>query len=302
MEKDLSLNDVVSYARDFKNFQEVLMAVYLHPEWLTKVPEGRKWAILHHIVLSGNVDHFDQILVSQQKNKDFRLLSETADKLNVLDIAKSYDHLNNMLKRVERLVKLDELLTYAKDGKWDECFEIVKENPEYGNQKPPYRRFYLIHHIAYSNEINQFKRFQAIEGFKFSLTLRVDKKRINDIAREAKCKEFTKFIEQEYPAFFEADDDDFYKPSEKAIKQTENINILMEQTDAWHESSSLMAPAKNQFTRSEVNKMVPKKIVKQSSTAASNIASRHPKETILQLLRCSLTNAVVTDPGKENNH
>ncbi|CAF1207109.1 unnamed protein product [Rotaria magnacalcarata] len=296
MDEELSLDEIISYAREFQNFEKVFSAVYLHPNWLTTIPPTRRWAILHHIVLSGNTVHFDQILPSQKSNAQFRLLTKTADQETILDIAKSHVYLSDMLKRIERLIKLDELLNYAKEGKWDQCIEIVKQNPSYGNEKPPYRRFYLIHHLAYSNAVEAFKEFLKIENFQFSLLLRVDGKKVNDIAREAKCEAFANFIEKDYAAFFDDDDDDdvLYEPSAAQSRLDQHdANIIIVPHAICHEPKSSCEPEKKLMNRAEVNKLVPRK---SKPINISNIPTRYSSKTILNLLTCSLTRATVTDP------
>jgi hypothetical protein len=305
MDNILSLQDAIECAKNFKNFQGLRMAVSLHPEWLTTIPEDRKWAIIHHIVYSGNIDHLDQLLALEKSNKDFRLLVESRDNETILDIAKILDE-GKMYKRIERLVKLDEMLNYAKDCQWDKCYDIVKENPNYGNEKPPYRRFYLIHHIACANEIDQFERFKKIENFNFIMNLRADRKKINTIAREGNGKEFAKYIETNYPSYFDEneEDDKLYEPSDEAKKHTNNINTLMEQRNILQESDISFGPVSNIVTRKEADYNMKHKLLKQQAelkrqaSNANKPVIEHSTETIRGLLTCSLTHAIVTDPGK----
>ncbi|CAF2962097.1 unnamed protein product [Rotaria sp. Silwood2] len=302
MDNVLSLQEAVSSAKNFKNFEEVLMTIHFHPEWLTMIPDDRRWAILHHIVFSDNVNHLDRVLATQKSNKNFRLLSKTADNDTVLDIAKSRDDLFDMLKRIERLVKLDELLNDAEKGNWNKCYEIVKEDPMLANEKPPYRQFYLIHYLAYADEIEQFKKFQEINMFQFDLTLRVDRKKTNDIAREGKGERFAQYIEKQYPTLFNADntDDKLYEPSEQAKKHTNNINSLIEQRHTYAEPDFSFGPAKNLLTRKEADKKVkPKpKPPPPTTTTDANKPLQQPMEAVLSFLTCSLTHAIVNDPGK----
>ncbi|CAF0921336.1 unnamed protein product [Rotaria sordida] len=298
MDNVLSFEEAVRSAKHFENFEDVLITLHFHPEWLTKIPETRRWAILHHIVYSGNIQHFEQVLALQKSNKDFRLLSKTIENETILDIAKLRDDLSDMLKRIERLVKLDELLNYAREYQWNKCYEIVKENSILGNEKPPYRLFYLIHHLAYADETEQFKKFQQIENFQFDLTLRIDRKKINDIAREGKGKNFAQYIETTYPSYFNTNytDDQLYEPSEQAKKHTKNINTLMDQRSIYNESDFSFGPAKNHLTRTEADKKVKPKSTPSTSTNISNKSLQQPTEAILSLLTCSLTRAIVNDP------
>jgi len=304
MDNILSFQDAVECAKNFKNFQGVLMAVNLHPEWLTTIPETRKWAIIHHVVYSGNIDHLDQLLAIQKVNRDFNLLVESSENETILDIARVLDS-QEMFKHIERLVKLDEMLDYAKKCEWDKCYDIVRAHPNYGNEKPPYRRFYLIHHMAFANEIQQFERFQKIENFQFTMNLRADRKKINTIAKEGNGKEFAKYIETHYRSYFDEDeeDDKLYEASDAAKRHTDNINTLMEQRNILQEPDISFGPASNIVTRQETDKQLQHKLLKQQqekklARKTNKPIMDHPIDTIRSLLTCSLTHAIVTDPGQ----
>ncbi|CAF1349690.1 unnamed protein product [Adineta steineri] len=299
MSNTLSLQTTCEDAKHFRNFTGILMAISLHPEWLVKIPEGRAWAILHHVVYSGEVNQLEQLLALQKSNTAFRLLSPTSKNETVLDIAKLRPDQKEMLQRIERLVKLDEMLAYAKDCEWDKCYSIIEENPSYGNEKPPYRRFYLIHHIAADNNIEQFKIFKKIQNFKFDVTLRADRKKINIIAREEGSNVFADYIEQEYSSYFDDDeiDDQLYEPSDTALQQTNKINVLMEQHNIFQDSNFNLGPAEIKKPRravdAEVEKTQPKP--KQASNQSQSGVG-YSVGFIQNLLKCSLTGFTVTDP------
>jgi hypothetical protein len=309
MDNTLSLQDAIECAKNFKNFQGILLAVSLHPEWLTTIAENRKWAMIHHIVYSGNIDHLDQLLALQKMNPKFNLLVQSRNHETILDVAKVLDDERKMFTHIERLAKLDEMLNYAKDCQWDKCYEIVQDNPNYGNEKPPYRRFYLIHHIACANEIEQFERFQKIKGFDFTMNLRAERKKINVIAREGNGVEFAKYIERNYPTYFQDDkqDDKLYEPSDEAKKHTNDINILMERRNIPQEPDLSFGPIANVVTRGEADHKMKQKLIKQQQELqqqqqqAKKPILEHPIDTIRILLTCSLTHAIVTDPGQSCN-
>jgi hypothetical protein len=299
------LQEAIECAKNFKNFDDVLMAVSLHPEWLIAIPEKRNWAIIHHVVFSGEIKHLDQLLVSQKSNKDFRLLVESRKHETILDIAKLLNDEGKMYKHIERLVTLDEMLDYAKNSQWDQCYEIVQANPNYGNEKPPYRRYYLIHHIACANDIKQFERFKKIPKFTFSMNLRADKKKINVIARENNGLEFAKYIEKNYPAYFEEDEQDnqLYEPSNALKQHTDQMNCLMEQRNISQESDFSFGPVTNMYTRGEADKQMKEKLLKlqaekaKAANQTNKVINQYPIDTVRSLLTCPLTHAIVTDPG-----
>jgi hypothetical protein len=304
------LHKAINSAKNFENFQDVLMAVSLHPEWLTIIPDDRKWAILHQIIFSGDVEHLDQLLALQKSNQEFRLLTNTRDKETVLDIANLRQDAPKMIKRIEQLIKLDEMLNYAKICQWEECYKIAKENPTFVNEKPPYRRYYLIHHMATANAIKEFERFTQIKGCKFDLTLRADRKKINVIAREENCPQFAEYIEKQYPILLDENDpeiDDVYKPSEKSLQQTKAITLMVQKNVVKDLDEDLMGEApKPQKSRHEVVKHLAairsqhEKEQNHASNAALQIKEEKRKVLVLDTLTCPLTLAVFVDPGKHH--
>ena len=304
MDNILSLQEAIESAKNFKNFDGVQMAVSFHPEWLTEIAGERNWAIIHHVVYSGNIEHFDQLIALQQWNKGFRLLVESRKNETILDIAKLLNDEGKMYKRIERLVTLDKMLDYAKSSEWDACYDIVRANPNYGNEKPPYRRYYLIHHIACANEIEQFERFEKIPNLRLAMNLRADQKKINVIARENNCADFAKYIERKYRKHFEEDEEEdrLYEPSNASRKHTDQVNHLLEQRNIAQESSFSFGPVKNAITRGEADKQMKEKLLKQQAekakaNQANKATTQYPIDTVRGLLTCPLTHAIVTDPG-----
>jgi hypothetical protein len=302
------LHKAINSAKNFENFQDVLMAVSLHPEWLTSIPEGRAWAILHQIILSGDVNHLNQLLVLQKSNKNFRLLTNTKDGKTVLQVASLRNDAPDMTKRVQQLVKLDEMLSYAYDCVWDRCYEIAKENPSFVNEKPPYRRFYLIHHMACANAIEQFERFKQIKDCKFDLNLQADQKKINVIAREQNRPEFAAYMEQQCPFLLNDDSsslDDANKPSEEAVKQTDAINTLMAQKSIVKAlDRDLMGEPPKPKTRDEIVQHIAGLRTAHSddqnkkSDAVVKAEEDKRQELILDILTCPLTLCTFIEPGK----
>lgn len=301
------LYNAINSAKNFENFQDVLMAVSLHPEWLTIIPDERRWAILHQIIFSANVNHLDQLLALQKSNKEFRLLTNTRDGQTILDIAKLRPDVPQIMTCLEKLIKLDEMLNYAKDCQWDKCYNLVKENPTLVNEKPPYRRYYLIHHMAVNNGIKEFERFKQIKGCIFNSTLRADRKQINIIAREENQPEFAELMEKEFPNLLDKDDleiDDLYKPSEEAIKQTKAITLIVQQNIVKDLDEDLMGKSVKPKTRGEVIKQLADKRSdpndKGGQINKSTLQEEEQKRKLLVLdnLTCPLTLAVFIDPGK----
>ncbi|CAF1204336.1 unnamed protein product [Adineta ricciae] len=176
------------------NWNKVSSSLMIHPEWLTKIPEGRRWTMLHQIVFSGNVMHLNEVLALQASNPDFRLLCKAADDKTVREVAADRAHIHpQMIRRIERLVAVDQLLNNAKERKWELVKQFITMQPDIVNEKPPYRRFYLAHHLACVGELDVFKDLSTVCHFR--LDLLADNKTISQVARENNQLPFAEYIE-----------------------------------------------------------------------------------------------------------
>jgi len=150
--------------------------------------------MLHQIVFSGDVMHLNEVLALQANNPDFRLLCKTLDDKTVREVAADRAHIHpQMLRRIERLVAVDQLLNNAKDRKWELVKQCISLQPDIVNEKPPYRRFYLAHHLAYVGELNMFKELSKHCHFK--LDLLAENKTISQIAREHNQIAFAEYVD-----------------------------------------------------------------------------------------------------------
>lgn len=181
-------------AKNNHSWQKVLSVISQHPDWLIRVPQGRRWTMLHQIVYCGNVAHLNEILACQISNSDFRLLHKALDDKTVLEVATERAHIHTqMLRRIERLVALDKLLNDAKDNKWELVKQFLRQKPDMVNEKPPYRKYYLAHFLALTGQLNIFKELSEICTFK--LDLLSDEKTINQLARDYNHIEFAEHVE-----------------------------------------------------------------------------------------------------------
>jgi hypothetical protein len=162
--------------------------------------------MLHQIVFSGNVMHLNEVLALQASNPEFRLLCKTADDKTVREVASERAHAHpQMMRRIERLVAVDQLLNNAKDRKWELVKQCISLQPDIVNEKPPYRRFYLAHHLAYVGELNIFKDLSTVCHFK--LDLLAENKTISQVAREHNHIAFAEYIESLHTTSNETTDD-----------------------------------------------------------------------------------------------
>ncbi|CAF1466715.1 unnamed protein product [Didymodactylos carnosus] len=191
------LLDVYQCVSDNKDFDTVYDDISAHPEWLTTFANGKNWSVLHHIVDHGNVQQLERLLELQSNNIQFRLLTKTKDdNLTVLDIAKrnSTKH-PAMFQRIDRLVKMDELLNHAKERQWPQCKQLIQGCPEILNEKPPYRKYYVLHHIGHVGDRRFFDELH--NQYKFDLNLSADKdKTVCEIANENGHQDFASYVKQ----------------------------------------------------------------------------------------------------------
>mgnify|MGYP001086978660 FL=1 len=294
------LNTAIDCAKNFEKFEDVLLAVSLHAEWLTLIPSNRQWAILHQIIFSGNVNHLDQLLALQKSNKDFRLCTNTRLNETVLDIAKKRSDVPAMIQHIQRLIQLDDMLTLAKACEWDRCFQIVQANPNLINEKPPYRRYYLIHHMAFSNAIEQYKRFKQITNCVWNPTLQADRKKIHVLAHECGHIEFAKLIEKDYPSLLDENDcllDEIRQPTQQAIQQTKNITLMIQSNVVKNLDDNLIADRFVQKSRHEVVRQLSTDHSRGTRHPTTNVDDEKQKALVLDNLTCPLTMNIFIDPG-----
>lgn len=302
------LQKAMDAAKNFANFDDVVMAVSVHPEWLTIIPRGRRWAILHQIILSGNVANLMRLLHLQKLNPDFRLfLTKTADGESVLDVAKMHPDASRMREYIEELIKLDEMLNYARECQWNQCYEIVEKNPAYFNQKPPYRRYYVIHQLIFADNVEQFQRFEKIKNFSFDFTIRFDRQKVNTFARKNNNLDFAKYLEEQYSSLLSEDDSDSQilpESSEACAQQTDNVGLMLQKTAFAHIDEALLGEKQTFKSRGEFRQHVQqiqsdrRTTERQNSEATANAEEEAYKKKLIGNLTCPLTMTVFVDPGR----
>lgn len=302
------LEEAITNAKEFQHFDKVVMAVSLHPEWLTLIPENREWSILHQIVFSGNLDHLDRVLALQKGSSNFNPLIPSRHGETIVDVAAKRLDAPEVKARIQKLIKLDTMLTDAKVGNWAQCYELVKQNPTFANEKPPYRGFYLIHHMAYVGALDQLKCFQEIPNCRFQVTLRAFGKTAPTIARENSHPQFAEYLEQKYKALFEDDDDAnlsiSYPASDQAKSNTRRVNLAMEQANVM---SNLDGHLKDKSTGPGARTALMAKLEllekerKEPSHTVPPSDKRQEEATSIAALRnvltCPLSNEIYVDPG-----
>lgn len=151
--------------------------------------------MLHQIVFSGDTTHLNEVLALQAGNASFRLMFTSKDGKTVRDVAAEREHIHTaMLRRIDRLILMDELLNNAKSRKWDLVKQSILANQDIVNEKPPYRRYYLAHHLAVVGQLDIFKELTEI--CHFNLTLTADGKTVSQVARAHNKINFAEYVEE----------------------------------------------------------------------------------------------------------
>lgn len=145
-------------------------------------------------MFSGNPKHLDEALSYQINNPDFRLLFKARDEKTVRDVATERAHVHpQMIRHIERYVFCDMLLNNAQEEKWSAVKHSIQQKPDLVNEKPPYRREYLVHHLAAKGRLKEFKELNEIVQLK--LDVLADGKTPSQLARENGHQEFADYLD-----------------------------------------------------------------------------------------------------------
>ena len=184
------------------HFQLVYRTLLDKPQLLCEFPGKGPYAILHYLALHGALNLFNQVIAIP--NLRFILLTETLEKprMNILEIAKkekdkSQDHAA-LYKRINRLVQMDKFVEHAKTNEIEECKKMLKTDKALVNEKPPYRRYYLIHHLAYANNRPALDELRKVCDFDPKL-LTSDQKTAAQVAFEQHHTGLAQYLEGLYP-------------------------------------------------------------------------------------------------------
>jgi len=186
--------ETYDWAKNNYNWAQVSNAISEHPEWLIRIPPGRRWTMLHQIVFSGNIEHLNEVLSHQLNNEDFSLCFKSLDHKTVRDVAAERAHIYpDMMHRIEKLVALDSLFYNAKQDRWDLVKQSLRQQPRLVNEKLPYQKWYMGHYLASIGRLDIFQELAEFCPFRFHLL--VDEKTISQIARENNLPDFADFAD-----------------------------------------------------------------------------------------------------------
>jgi len=211
------------------HYDLIYRTLLVKSEYLTIIPNNETHSILHYLVLNGALDLFNKIIAIP--NIRFILLTRTSGKSSkdILQISeenkgKSAIH-KRLYEQIYRLVQMDKFVEYAKRNETDECKKMLEQDKDLANQKPPYRKYYLIHHLAYANNKNAFDQLYKLSNFDLKL-LTSDKKTASEVAIEQHHDRFAHYLETLSPemrAIREQHQKEKHKQSEVQVKNDEKL-------------------------------------------------------------------------------
>jgi hypothetical protein len=188
------------------HFDLVYRTLLAKSDYLTLLPDKEQYSILHYLVLHGALELFNKVIAIP--NIRFILLTKTATKpgKDILQISdenrtKSSDH-RKLHDTIDYLVKIDKFVEYGKNNRTDECRKMLLQDDKLANQKPPYRKYYLIHHLAFTDNKDGFDQLSKICSFDLTL-LTSDQKTASEVAIEQHHSRFAHYLETLSPAMRE---------------------------------------------------------------------------------------------------
>ncbi|CAF5089455.1 unnamed protein product [Rotaria sp. Silwood1] len=207
MAKSLSINpeplsfdviyDIVK-RNDNTKYDLVYRTLLTKSEYLTLIPDNDNYSILHYLVMYGLLDLFNKVIAIP--NIRIILLTKTATKpaKDILQISRENQTKSSTHKKLYELIEnldiMDKFVEYAKNNQINECKRMLQQNEDLVNLKPPYRKYYLIHHLAYANNKDAFDQLLSICNFDMKL-LTNDNKTASEVALEQKHTRFATYLE-----------------------------------------------------------------------------------------------------------
>ncbi|CAF1049058.1 unnamed protein product [Rotaria sordida] len=229
--ESLAFEDIYDIVKrnDKTQYDLIYRTLLAKSEYLTLIPDNDNYSILHYLVMYGLLDLFNKVIAIP--NIRFILLTKTATKpqKDILQIAnenqtKSSTH-KKLYDTIDRLVTMDKFVEYGKNNQINECRKMLQQDEDLANLKPPYRKYYLIHHLAFADNKNAFDQLRSMCNFDMKL-LTNDKKTASEVAFEHNHTRFATYLESLSPemrAIREQHDKEKDKRNQAKIKRDEQV-------------------------------------------------------------------------------
>ncbi|CAF1374642.1 unnamed protein product, partial [Didymodactylos carnosus] len=73
---------------------------------------------------------------------------------------------------IKELNELDKFVDYAKHNQTEQCKQMLNQTSiNLVNMKPSCRKYYLIHHLAYVNNLREFDELKNLDTYHFNMLL-----------------------------------------------------------------------------------------------------------------------------------
>lgn len=166
----ITLEIVTAWARSNREWKKVCEYLSKNLKDLFAVCANRRWPIAHQIVYHNKTDVLEQILTFYSDD-NIDITTKSGDNRTLLTVATEKQTAHpKMFQYVSRLFKQNELITAAKTSNWQLVRDLLKENKDLANEKPPYSSYFLIHYIIQNGDV---KILQELMGqYQFTLTVR----------------------------------------------------------------------------------------------------------------------------------
>ena len=183
-------------------FDDVYRSLLMRPDYVSVLPPKESYSIFHYIVIHGALDLFNKVIALP--NLHFNPLTKTATRPSKDIVEISTENRNKsptyrkLSDTIGNLMKLDKFVDHGKKNHIDDCKSMLYQDPELTNQKPPYRKYYLIHHLAFAGNKAGFDQLREICDFDYKL-LTSDQKTASEVALKEDKKEMAEYLEKLSP-------------------------------------------------------------------------------------------------------
>ncbi|CAF1641695.1 unnamed protein product, partial [Didymodactylos carnosus] len=187
-----TLSTVTQWAKSGCDWERVYRYLFVYPNELFQVLDGRRWSIAHQIVYHGNVKLLKQILSLFTDNIDIR--TESLDHKTLLDVAtERKQECAEMYDYVKKLFQQDEFINAAKASNWSKVQAMLAKNSDLANLKPPYSPYFLIHYIVMNGDKKVLTDLQ--NRCSFNMNVRGNNETPLALAKRLKKTELSEILE-----------------------------------------------------------------------------------------------------------
>ncbi|CAK9034767.1 unnamed protein product [Durusdinium trenchii] len=211
-------NEAIEHAK-WERWDEMFEIFDVYPGCQNMRPEFRRWAAIHQVIFAGNVETLKRMVDSGANpgllTRDKETPLQVAEQLGQSEVVEYLNTLEVSADSAALLQQAHQVIDAAKEGKWDETFELLKgfSNPEQVvNTRPSATWTSVLHQAAFHGDIEVLRRL--LEDYKANVKLLTkDGKTALQIAESAGKEAAIKYLEACVPSI--QLEDDFVKYPEQ---------------------------------------------------------------------------------------